>query len=259
MRLDKYLAYASLGMRKEVQQKIRQGAVTVNGIIVTVPETEICENEDCICYEGTVIPAVEKQYYMFHKPEGCITARTDEVKTTVLDYFKDVDTKALFPVGRLDKDTEGILFLTNDGTFDHWLMNPNHHVEKRYFFWALGSLDEANQEKLRNGISIGENEKITKPATLELVKSGLYQDLKTEIYSPIINQLNMHPTEQPVVAGYLTISEGRKHQVKRMLKAAGCYIIYLKRVSIGAVSLDPSLEKGTYRRLTQEEVDSLMQ
>lgn len=258
MRLDRYLSLASLGMRKEVQQLIRGGVATVNGEIVTIPETEVCEINDCICCEGTEILAIEKQYYMFHKPAGCITARTDELKKTVLDYFDEVNTASLFPVGRLDRDTEGLLLFTNDGIFDHWLMNPKHHIEKRYFFWALGSISKEDQRRLETGISIGEDENITKPAKLELVKSGLYEELKGEIDSPMIEQVKMNPVEQPVVAGYLTISEGRKHQVKRMLKAAGCYIIYLKRIAIGAVALDESLEKGQYRALTQEEVTSLL-
>lgn len=259
MRLDRYLSLASLGMRKEVQQFIRKGVVTVNGKVVTIPETEVCENNDCICCEGARILEIEKQYYMFHKPAGCITARTDESKKTVLDYFAEINTASLFPVGRLDKDTEGLLLLTNDGIFDHWLMNPNNHIEKKYFFWALGSLSKEDQIKLEAGISIGEDEKITKPAKLELVKSGQYEELKDEIDSPIIHQVKMNPVDQPVVAGYLTISEGRKHQVKRMLKAVGCYIIYLKRVEIGEVMLDESLGKGQYRVLTKEELISLMQ
>lgn len=259
MRLDRYLSLASLGMRKEVQRGIRDGVVTVNGEIVTIPESEICEKEDIICYEGRRIHEIEKRYYMFHKPAGCVTARSDEQKTTVLDYFADENTAGLFPVGRLDKDTEGLLLLTNDGLFDQWLMNPKHHMKKRYYFWAMGSISEEDTRKLETGLSIGEGEKITKPAQLELVKWGQYEEHKEELLQCGMQQIKMNPTNQPVVAGYLTISEGRKHQVKRMLKAVGCYIVYLKRMDIGEVALDQSLEKGQYRPLTEKEVAALME
>ncbi|BBF43837.1 ribosomal small subunit pseudouridine synthase A [Lachnospiraceae bacterium KM106-2] len=258
MRLDKYLIQASIGMRKEVQPLIREGLVTVNGNVVTVPETIICEKTDCITYRGEKISLGKRQYYMLHKPAGYITARSDAEKATVLDLFQNVNTNSLFPVGRLDKDTEGLLFLTNDGAFDQFLMNPKCHVEKTYFFWALGSLSEEDKAALCNGLSIGEGEKLTKPARLTIVREGLYDVLKEEIISPIICKVKMKPEGQPVVAGYLTISEGRKHQVKRMLKAVGCYIIYLKRTTIGPVALDESLPKGQYRALSEEEVRSLL-
>ncbi|MDO5294095.1 MAG: pseudouridine synthase [bacterium] len=259
MRLDKYLTLASLGMRKEVQQYIKEGKVSVNDEIIRVPETEILEEKDCIMVFGNEVKLVKRQYYMFHKPAGCITARTDSEKLTVLDYFKDVNSKALFPVGRLDKDTEGLLFLTNDGEFDHKLMNPDYHVDKTYFFWALGSLDEKNIKALEEGLSIGKEEAITKPATIRIDKTGTYTELKGEIFSPIIDKIKMNPYGQPVVSGYLTISEGRKHQVKRMLKAVGCYVIYLKRESIGDVCLDFKLKKGEYRKLSNEEVAVLLE
>ena len=132
-------------------------------------------------------------------------------------------------------------------------------MKKLYFFWALGTISEEDHRRLDTGISIGENESITAPAMLEVMKWGEYDTLKEEINSPNIERIKMNPKGQPVVAGYLTISEGRKHQVKRMLKAVGCYVIYLKRTAIGEVSLDEALAKGEYRELTKEEMVSLLE
>ncbi|SHK31975.1 ribosomal small subunit pseudouridine synthase A [Hathewaya proteolytica DSM 3090] len=198
----------------------------------------------------------EKRYYMFHKPMGCVTARIDKDHKTVFDYFNEEDAKGLFHVGRLDKDTEGLLFITNDGEFEHKLMYPENHVCKTYFFWAIGSLETEDIKKLECGVSIVNGTKTTKPARVEILHHDSYEALKDSIDDQCGRNLNYN--NQYVTAGYLTISEGCKHQVKRMLKAVGCYVVYLKRISIGSVKLDERLRKGAYRPLSQDEVSRLI-
>lgn len=258
MRLDKYLAESSIGRRKQVRIYVKEGKVKVNGQVVTIPATHIDENEDIIEYLDKKIEYTGRIYYMFHKPSGCITARKDDVDKTVFDYFEGIQTDGLFPVGRLDKDTEGLLFITNDGEFNHQLMYPDKHVDKTYFFWAFGSLTKETILQLENGVSIGDEEALTKPAKLEIVKAGLFEELKEEISGDKYEKVKKNREVQPVVAGYITISEGRKHQVKRMLRAVGCFVIYLKRISIGEVVLDETLKKGQYRLLTEDEIQSLI-
>jgi len=262
MRLDKFLALASVGTRKIVRNYVQEGKVTVNNQMVEIPAAEIDENTDVIRYLGKKVIRTGNMYYMFHKPAGCITARKDVNSKTVLDFFDVDNIDGLFPVGRLDKDTEGLLLLTNDGEFNHRLMYPDKHVEKTYFFWAFGSLNFEDKEHLKIGINIGDDEALAKAIKIEVKEEGLYQELKDKMN---IDEINLHKVKdirrnsypQLVVSGYLTISEGRKHQIKRMLKAAGCYVVYLKRVSIGELILDESLEKGHYRELTEDEINKL--
>ncbi len=260
MRLDKFLAEAAVGSRKKVRIYIKEGNVKVNGEIITEPAIEIDESYDLIEYLNKIVSYTGKAYYMFHKPAGCITAKTDEIHKTVFDFLHKDNMNGVFHVGRLDKDTEGLLLLTNDGEFEHKIMYPEKHVEKTYFFWALGSLDEGDRKKLEQGICIGQSEKIlTKPAKIEIDKFGMYKDLKHEIDISNMKNIDSNYYNQPVVSGYLTISEGRKHQVKRMLKAVGCYVIYLKRISIGGLTLDKSLKKGQYRSLTELEIQKVLE
>lgn len=256
MRLDKFLAQSSVGKRKEVRIYIKEGKVKVNGEVILIPAIEIDEKTDIIEYLDEVVTYTDKVYYMFNKPAGCITARSDANSKTVFDYF-DNDMSGVFHVGRLDKDTEGLLLFTNDGEFEHKLMHPEKHVDKTYFFWALGSLDEADKKKLEEGVYINKGEVLTKPAKIEVQKSGMYKDFKDEIDN--LCNIDSNKYNQQFVSGYLTISEGRKHQVKRMLKSVGCHVVYLKRIAIGEVKLDESLEKGQYRELTELEIQKLLQ
>lgn len=258
MRLDKFLAQSGVGTRKKVRTYIKEGTVKVNGQVITEPAIEIKESTDIIEYLGKVVAYTGKVYYMFHKPGGCITATKDTVNKTVFDYFDDINMNGLFHVGRLDKDTEGLLLLTNDGDFEHELMSPQKHVEKTYFFWALGYLDGEDRKQLERGISIGKDEILTKPAKIEVEKCGMYKEFEQEMNIRKYYNMESNHYEQPVISGYLTISEGRKHQVKRMLKAVGCYVIYLKRISIGGVVLDESLEEGQYRLLREVEIQKLL-
>jgi len=258
MRLDKFLSEASIERRKAVRIFVKDGKIKVNGKIVTTPATEINEHEDIITYLNEVIPYKENVYYMFHKPSGCVTARSDEKDKTVLDYFQNIDCKGLFPVGRLDKDTEGLLFITNDGEFNHQLMYPDKHVAKTYFFWAFGKHNHEQIQVLETGISIQEGEPLTRPAKVSIVKEGLFSEFKDEVQGSKHEKVKKNKDVQPVLSGYITISEGRKHQIKRMMKVSGCNIFYLKRVSIGAVSLDETLQKGEFRQLTEAEIASLL-
>lgn len=255
MRLDKFLAESAIGTRKNVRNYIKDGSVKVNGQVITEPAKDIDENNDCIEYLGKMVKHKGKVYYMFHKPGGCITARKDEINKTVFDYFDKDSMEGVFHIGRLDKDTEGLLLFTNDGEYEHKLMSPKKHIDKTYFFWALGNISDEEKYLLENGISISEKEPLTKPANLKIHKSGIYKDFQHEKSINKFYSMNTHRYDQQVTAGYLTISEGRKHQVKRMLKAVGCYVIYLKRVSIGELMLDVSLEEGQYRKMTEEEIN----
>lgn len=258
MRLDKYLSEASIGRRKAVRQYIKEGKVFVNGNVQIVPATEINEHKDIIEYEGKKVIHSGKVYYMFHKPAGCITARKDEKDKTVLDFFQELENDGLFPVGRLDKDTEGLLFITNDGVFNHEIMYPEKHVNKTYFFWAYGELDENKMKKLMEGLYLENGEILVKASKVEILKRGLFEELEGQIEGNGYEKVKKNRDIQPVVSGSITISQGCKHQVKRMLKAVGCYVIYLKRVSIGEVRLDETLKKGSYRSLTKEEINNLL-
>lgn len=259
MRLDKYLAESYVGSRKEVRNLIIDGLISVNGELVYDPAIEITEKVDQIIYKDEVIVYPGKRYIMFNKPADCITAKIDEKHKTVMDYFTKEDSKGLFPVGRLDKDTEGLLLLTNDGEFDHQLMHPNHHVSKKYFFWCLGTITEDKKTLLENGISIGEDDNTTCPAKIEIIQSGRYEELEAQIPSYTYDSTNMKNNTyiQMVTSGYITITEGKKHQVKRMLKAIGCYVIYLKRFQIGELELDEKLPPGNYRALTRKEIENI--
>ncbi|MEK6264181.1 MAG: rRNA pseudouridine synthase [Clostridium sp.] len=259
MRLDKFLAQSDIGMRKMVRTYIKEGMVKVNGDVITKPAIQINESVDVIEYLSKVVVYTGKVYYMFNKPAGYITARVDTVNKTVFDFFDKVNMNGVFHVGRLDKDTEGLLLLTNDGDFEHMLMYPEKHVEKTYFFWALGSINEEDKKQLEQGIYIGKGEILTKPAKIEVQKCGMYRDFKQEIPTQDMRNIDSDQYDQIVVSGYLTISEGRKHQVKRMLKAVGCYVVYLKRVSIGELMLDESLKKGQYRLLTEVEIQKALE
>lgn len=233
MRLDKYLADALGQPRSVVKQYLKKRQVTVNGQVVTDGAESVTAAADVACM-GQPVQYEKYVYYMFHKPAGCVTARSDKTQKTVFDYVKDIPCKGLFAVGRLDKDTEGLLLLTNDGAFDHALMSPRRHVDKTYYFEADGVLTEALAKRLMEGVSIGKDEPVCAPARVE--------------YSA---------KEDGRVSGHLTITEGRYHQVKRMLHAVGCEVTYLKRTAIGGVVLDEKLQKGSFRKLKQEEIRTL--
>lgn len=258
MRLDKFLAESAIGRRKTVRIYIKEGMVHVNGEVVVEPAIEINEGSDIIKFDGREVTYTGKVYYMLNKPAGYITARTDAENKTVFDLLVNSDMEGVFHVGRLDKDTEGLLLLTNDGEFEHKIMYPDRHVDKTYFFWAIGTLNEEDVRQIEQGVCIGKDESKTKPAKVELTKSGFYKEFMHEIPSQFMADTNLDYYNPPVVCGYITITEGRKHQVKRMLKAVGCHVIYLKRTAIGGLMLDNSLKKGQYRSLTESEISRVL-
>lgn len=232
MRLDKFLTELGIGSRSEVKKLIKAKKILVNGIPAQKPEDKIDENSDEVSYQGEFLTYQKFEYYLFHKPAGCVTATEDNVHTTVMDYLKGVSRKDLFPVGRLDLDTEGLLLITNDGKFAHELLSPTKHVPKTYFARVTGNVCEKDVKLFHEGVDIGE-EKLTKPADLQILSAS---------------------EESEVL---VTITEGKFHQVKRMFHAVGKEVLYLKRLSMGPLTLPEDLEKGTFRPLTEEELLSL--
>lgn len=228
-RLDKYLANSGAGTRSEVKNFIRKGCVAVNGEICKKPEQKIDEETDRICLNGENVSYTKFEYYMFYKPAGCVTATQDNVHKTVMDYITVSRRKELFPVGRLDIDTEGLLLITNNGELAHRLLSPSHHVTKGYYAQIDGHVTEAEVQAFAQGLDIGESGK-TMPAALEVISCG-------EISQVVVK-----------------IQEGKFHQIKRMFHAVGMEVVYLKRISMGNLKLDETLEKGQYRPLTEEEI-----
>lgn len=193
------------------------------------------------------------QLYMFNKPKGCITARSDVTHKTVMDYFPEDIRKNCFPVGRLDKDTTGLLLVTDDGKLLDNLMSPDNNVSKTYEFWAYGELDGIKLDKLRNGIDIGRGrEEMTFPCEVKVICQGTYGQYKDKMKLDECEEINHKGDSQKVVCGRIIITQGKKHQVKRMLRAAGCYIVRLKRVAIGELWLDKELKPGEYKRIKKE-------
>lgn len=233
MRLEKYLADCGIGTRSQCKNYIRQGLVKVDGAVIKNGAMQVLGTEE-ISFQGNALIPQKNLYFMFHKPAGCICATEDKSGKTVLDYFPPSLRGKLLIAGRLDKDTEGLLFLTDNGAFIHRLMSPKKHVEKTYYFEAMGSLSEDAVQRVAEGIDIGD-ESPTKPGQLQ----------------------NIQETGPETFSGCLTIKEGRYHQVKRMIKALGGEIFYLKRISIGAIHLDGDLSPGEYRPLTEEELQML--
>lgn len=230
IRLDKYLADAQLGTRSAVRQLLKKGLITVNGEIIKKPEFKIDPASDRVCFDTQEISPEHEVYYMLNKPSGVVSATRDNHDRTVLDLFEQQDRRPdLSPVGRLDKDTVGLLLITNDGALSHRLLSPRRHVDKTYFVRVNGVITEQMTEAFAAGLDIGD-EKPTLPARLERLSEN---------------------------EAAVTIHEGRFHQIKRMFHAAGCEVIYLKRLSMGSLLLDESLPEGSYRKLTPEEIRQL--
>ena len=199
------------------------------------------------------------RYYMFNKPRGCVTARRDAQHKTVMDYFSECDRDILFPVGRLDRDTVGFLLITDDGMLCTRLMRPEGHVEKTYFFVAKGEMSDDNVTRLEGGIDISVRKMAkTKPAELEIIeRTTLGRVLEYLDYDN--RKIALSRPDLPAFIGKLTITEGKKHQVKRMIRHFGAKVVYLRRISLGGVPLDESLAEGSYRELTAEELATLKQ
>ena len=193
---------------------------------------------------------------MLNKPRGCITACSDERHKTVMDLFPDDEREGLFPVGRLDKDTEGFLIITDDGQFSYHVTTPEREVEKTYRFFAKGTLDEKKLEKLERGVDIMTSVvHKTAPAKAEKLGESTFRDIAEYLDCDPAKLKYTRHGDVPVTEVKITITEGKKHQVKKMAMAVGMRIVYLERIAISGVSLDKSLKRGEYRPLTREEVE----
>lgn len=198
------------------------------------------------------------EYYMFHKPRGCITARRDPRKKTVMDYFPEDKRDVIFPVGRLDKETEGFLVLTNDGAFCHKLMMPESEIAKTYFFWVLGTIEKDKLCEIENGVKIYKGrEFVTSPAKVSIESTAALASIR-HLLSEEDFKLSQRKESLAVTSGYVRITEGKKHQVRRMLAYAGTRVVYLKRVKIGELSLDEKLKAGEYRALARFELEQIL-
>lgn len=235
IRLDKYLADMGVGTRQEVKKCIRQGRVALDGEIIKKPEQKVDENTQTVQVDGRTVGYATYEYYMLNKPAGVISATEDRKQTTVVDLIETKKRKDLFPVGRLDKDTVGLLLITNDGELAHRLLSPKKHVDKRYYARVEGIVTAEDQEAFARGVNIGSEAEpeITMPAELEILTSDTISEIR------------------------LTIREGKFHQVKRMFEAVGKQVIFLKRETMGTLVLDETLAPGAYRPLTDEELKNL--
>ena len=232
IRLDKYLADMGKGTRSEVKKAIGKGLVRVNNEIVKKPETKLDTDSDNVLFDGVLVGYAQYEYYMLNKPAGVISATEDKREKTVIDLITEKKRKDLFPVGRLDRDTEGLLLISNDGELAHRLLSPSKHVDKVYYAKIDGKVTIEDVEAFQQGVDIGE-EKLTRPAKLRILKSGTQSEIE------------------------LTICEGKFHQVKRMFQAVGKEVVYLKRLQMGTLILDESLKLGEYRELTEQEIADL--
>lgn len=241
MRIDRLLCELNIGSRSQVKELLKKGLVSVNGVKVLKPETKVNESNDVIVCNGREYRYRPFVYFMMNKPAGVVSATTDNKDKTVLDVFTEqckaiygdnmtgIPVKDIFPVGRLDKDTVGLLLLTNDGELSHNLLSPKKHVPKKYYVETDFPFTKEQLEQLEKGVDIGEKE-ITKKAVMESLGEKCC---------------------------YITITEGKYHQVKRMFQAVGLNVTYLKRISMGLLVLDEKLEEGCIRELTQKEVNDL--
>lgn len=229
-RLDKLLAGTGKWSRREVKALVRQGLVRVDGRLAASAEDKLDPAAAIITVAGETVALHRFTYVMLHKPAGVLTATEDRKQPTVLDLLPpELRRIGLAPVGRLDKDTEGLLLLTNDGELAHRLLSPKYHVEKRYFARVDGELSAADAEAFARGMTLGDG--------LECLPAGL----------------EVLPDRVCIV----TLREGKFHQVKRMLAARGAPVLYLKRLSMGPLTLDDSLAAGAYRLLRAEEISAL--
>ncbi len=230
IRLDKYLCDMQIGSRKEIKELAKKGRIKVNDLIVKSTDLKVDPEADCILVDNRLIRYVKFEYYMMNKPQGVISATKDEQEMTVVELIKDHSRKDLFPVGRLDKDTEGLMVITNDGEMAHRVLSPSKHISKTYFARIEGVVTQKDVERFATGIELLDGT-MTKPAKLVILKTGENtSEIEVKIY------------------------EGKYHQIKRMFAACGKHVDFLKRIAMGGLTLDESLKPGEYRRLTEEEL-----
>ena len=228
MRLDKFLANMGVGTRSEVKQLLKKGSVKVNQNIVKLPKLHVNPNSDEIMVNDEVVSYIDKVYIMLNKPKGYISATEDEVHPTIIDLIPEYAHLNIFPVGRLDKDTEGLLLVTNDGQFNHEVMNPNKHVSKTYEVYSKHPITQFDIDKFKSGIELSDGK--LKPAILKKVDNYV---------------------------SHVTIYEGKYHQVKRMFHSIENEVLELKRIKIAQLELYHNLDLGSYRLLTQIDFDNL--
>ncbi len=233
MRLDKYLADCNIGTRSEIKKMIRSKRVSVNGKSVTEADMHIDENDALITLDGRIIRYEQYRYFLLNKPAGCVSATRDALSDTVIDFLKNENTKDLFPVGRLDKDTEGLLLITNDGVLAHRLLSPGKHVDKLYMAMVDKKLTDGEMKQFAEGLDIGDDS-LTLPANIS-VKCSEGSNTKYLV----------------------TIHEGRYHQVKRMFGVFGAEVVYLKRLAMGRLCLPDDLLPGKYLKLEPEAVKKI--
>lgn len=235
MRLQKYMAMCGVAARRKCEEMIAQGRVSVNGVVRDVPGTTV-EPGDVVMLDGEVIrPEEQKVVILYHKPAGEVCTVTDDRdRETVMDHFRDLPER-VYPIGRLDYDTEGVLLLTNDGTLAQKLTHPSSEVDKVYLARISGRLSPEEVRRLRTGVLMEGEERMTWPARVRIVREG-------DIYSDVI----------------VIIHEGRNRQVRRMIAAVGHQVVLLRRVRFGPVDLG-SLQRGEWRYLTEEETEKLRQ
>jgi len=232
LRLDKYLTEMGEGTRSQIKEMARKGRIMVDGIPEKKAERKIDPEQQQVSVDGRPVSYVRYEYYMLNKPQGVVSATEDSRYETVISLIEERKRDDLFPVGRLDIDTEGLLLITNDGDLAHRLLSPKKHVDKVYFARIEGELPPDAKERMEEGLVLSDGTP-TMPARLEVRKQG-----KGEV-----------PSES-----YLTIREGKFHQVKRMFETLGCCVIYLKRMSMGSLILDEALKPGEYRPLSEDEI-----
>lgn len=229
-RLDKVLSNMGHGSRKEIKKIVKDGRIKVNDEVVLKNDLKVDPYVDEIYFDGEIIMYRKYIYLMMNKPQGLVSSTDDPLTDTVISLLSDEYLiYNPFPAGRLDKDTEGFILLTNDGKLSHDLLSPKKGVPKTYYVEVEGVVEEKHKEDFKNNIML-EDGYVTRPAKLEIIKTDLISKV------------------------YLTIEEGKYHQVKRMFEALSMKVLYLKRVSMGPLSLDQSLNLGEYRELTKEEV-----
>lgn len=247
MRLDKFLVEMGNGTRSQVKEMVKKGRVQVNGQVVKASDIKIDPETDSVLADNRAVEYARMEYYMLNKPKGVVSATEDKKYPTVVSLIEDALRGDLFPVGRLDLDTEGLLLITNDGELAHNLLSPRKHVDKVYLAHISGRLEPDAEKRFGEGIRL-EDGAMTLPAGLERV--GVIERAGATERVDMTGRADMTGTMEEV---RITIREGKFHQIKRMFEALGCRVEYLKRLSMGPLELDPKLEPGQYRPLTPEE------
>jgi pseudouridylate synthase len=233
VRLDKFISTTTILSRAEAKKRIKKG-ILINNVLVKSPDYKVDEFNDQVIIDGVRLVYQKFIYIMMNKPKDTVSATEDAIEKTVVDILNEEDRiQKVFPVGRLDKDTEGLMLLTNDGDLAHRLISPKKNVEKKYYVEVNGELKNEHLEVVKKGVILEDGYRC-KPARLVILDSS-ESSSKANIY----------------------ITEGKFHQVKRMMKSLGVTVTYLKRLSIGNLSLDKNLKLGEYRYLTDEELNKL--